>query len=157
MEDSVEVTKIEEKPTSSVPARFTNAVRFYRIMESNSRKMYERIVWEGSAVAILRDMELPASYYQGIVGFLKGTSSVTLLKRGGGGVPSLWVLDHEPTYDEYLTFTNNSSVQNVKDKESKDTFLRVANELIIRVDTLEKELEILKRMFVRMMQKEDEK
>ena len=153
--DNTDNTEEALKVASAIPARFTNSVRFYRHMERNSRQMYAKIVWEGSAVAVLRDMGLPASYYQGIVGFLKDSGSIALLKRGGGPTPSLWVLDHEPTYEEYINVTNAVSLQEVKEKESKDSFLRIANDIVNRLTVVETELNVMKRAYLKLIEKED--
>ena len=145
---------LEELTNSgTVPARFVNAVRFYRYMERNSRQMYAKIVWEGSALALLRDMGLAPSYYQGIAGFLKESGSIILLKRGGGTAPSLWALDHEPTYEEYVRITSNAAMQETKEKESKDKFLRMANDIMNRLAAVETDLNLIKRAYMNMAEK----
>lgn len=148
--------QLEDTATDFVPKRFTRSVQAYNIMLKNSEQVYEKTVWRGSAVSIIKDMGLPSSYYQGIFGFLTKTNSIRLLRRGGGTSASLWMLDHEPTYEEYQKQTSVAGVKEEKNKETRDEVVAAMSQLAIRVTTLEKESETIKKMLLKIISEREQ-
>lgn len=110
-------------------------------------------IFRGTATKICNDLGFTAATGQRCMSLLSAMRCVTLLKSGGPGYPSIYLLHYKPSEAQYIEFKNHTSSQNayvnpskyqilIKDltslRQSLTDQLRMIDELTRRVDNLER-------------------
>jgi hypothetical protein len=85
----------------AVPALFDNCVLIYKMMDEQATDMTEGRMFEGSLTHMFMESELGLPAYGNVMKRLKRMNCVELVRRGGGGTPSRWLLITPPTIDRY--------------------------------------------------------
>ena len=76
-------------------------------------------VFRGTALKICNDLGLTSSTGQRCMTLLSAMRSTTLLKSGGPGYPSIYLLHYKPTDEQYQKYRQHTSDKNTKINPTK--------------------------------------
>lgn len=133
----LEATEPQPRKTKTVTALFDHCQTVYDEMKTQSREetLGEDLVtiYEGHTSKLFQQLGLAVPYYTSVLGKLKDMGCIELLRRGGGGAPSRWILYKKPEEKDFV-----EALTLAKPKRGKTAMLeQQVRDLQRRVDALE--------------------
>jgi hypothetical protein len=94
--EAPEVEEVDTEPEFS-SALFDHCVTVYQAMLAKSHQVPEGTLYEGALTGLFNDLGFGVAYYTQVTRKLKAMDCIRQVSRGGGGVPSRWLLLQEPS------------------------------------------------------------
>jgi hypothetical protein len=123
-----------------VPALYNHCVRTYEEMLSQSKKAQldgyaDAIVWEGFLTDLIQgQLAFSSPYYTSIMQALTGMGCVRQLRRGGSTTESQWILEHDPSLEDFLEYKEATATPK---PSPLDPLLQQLRDLTRRIERLE--------------------
>lgn len=82
-------------------ATFDQMEAAYYAMKNVAEETDGTLYYKGALTNLLEENGIPRSKYSHITGYLKGMGCIERIRRGAGGVPSVWILWKAPERQEF--------------------------------------------------------